>query len=177
MPQGAPEGGEETTMPVQFKERAISVVVNNRPDVLARIAGTFSARGFNIESISANITRNPAVTKIIITTLTTPDTITKVIKQLTRLVDVLEAKRLRRPYAVCREMILARVPLTEEREAAIRELLDTRGGKTVSLEPASAVLEFTGDKEDLEEILTRLEALGMEDFSRTGLIALERSRP
>jgi acetolactate synthase small subunit len=74
-------------------------------------------------------------------------------------------------------MILARVPLTKERQAALRELIDTRGGKTVSLEPGSAVLEFTGDKEELEEILTRLEALGMEDFSRTGVIALERSKP
>ena len=99
-------------MPTQLKERAIAVIVNNRPDVLARIAGTFSARGFNIESISANITRNPAVTKIIITTLTTQDTIAKVIKQLNRLVDVLEAKRLRRPDAVRREMIIARVPRT-----------------------------------------------------------------
>jgi acetolactate synthase-1/3 small subunit len=164
-------------MPTQFKERAISVIVYNRPDVLARIAGTFSARGFNIESISANITRNPAITKIIITTLTTPDTIAKVIKQLNRLVDVLEARRLRRPDAVRREMILARVPLTEATQAAVRNLIDTRGGKMVNDESGSAILEFTGDKEELEEILTSLEELGMEDFSRTGVIALERGKP
>jgi acetolactate synthase-1/3 small subunit len=163
-------------MPTQLKERAISVIVNNRPDVLARIAGTFSARGFNIESISANITRNPAVTKIIITTLTTPDTIAKVIKQLNRLVDVLEARRLRRPDAIRREMILARVPLTKERQAALRELVDTRGGKMVNSESGSAILEFTGDKDELEEILTRLDSLGMEDFARTGVIALERGK-
>ncbi len=164
-------------MTPQFKDRAISVIVNNRPDVLARIAGTFSARGFNIESISANITRNPAVTKIIITTLTTPDTIAKVIKQLNRLVDVLEARRLRRPDAIRREMILARCTLTGERRDALRELIDTRNGKMVHEEPDSALLEFTGDTEEIEEILTRLEAMGMEDFSRTGVIALERRRP
>jgi len=164
-------------MPTQLKERAISVIVNNRPDVLARIAGTFSARGFNIESISANITRNPAVTKIIITTLTTQDTIAKVIKQLNRLVDVLEARRLRRPDSVQREMVLARVPLTGERQAALRELVDTRGGKVVNEESDSVILEFTGDKDELEETLTRLELLGMEDFSRTGVIALERGKP
>lgn len=163
-------------MPTQFKERAIAVIVHNRPDVLARIAGTFSARGFNIESISANITRNPAVTKIIITTLTTPDTIAKVIKQLNRLVDVLEAKRLRRPDAVRREMIIARVPWTGDRQAAIRELLETRGGKMVNKESDSVILEFTGDTEELEEILNRLEALGMEDFTRSGVIALERGK-
>jgi acetolactate synthase I/III small subunit len=163
-------------MTAQLKERAISVIVNNRPDVLARIAGTFSARGFNIESISANVTRNPAVTRIIITTLTTPETIAKVIKQLNRLVDVLEARRLRRPDSVQREMILARVPITGERRAAVRELVAARGGRIVHEESGSVVLEFTGDKEDLEEIMTRLEALGMEDLSRTGVIALERGR-
>jgi acetolactate synthase-1/3 small subunit len=164
-------------MTPQLKERAISVIVNNRPDVLARIAGTFSARGFNIESISANVTRNPAVTRIIITTLTTPETIAKVIKQLNRLVDVLEARRLRRPDSVQREMILARVPMTEERRAAVRDLVDTRGGKVLNEEAGSVILEFTGDKEELEEIMTRLEALGMEDLSRTGVIALERGKP
>src|SRR5512133_4037226 len=133
------------------KERAVSVIVNNRPDVLARIAGTFSARGFNIESISANITRNPAVTKIIITTLTTPETIAKVIKQLNRLVDVLEARRLRRPDAVRREMVLARIPLSGENRAALQELIDTRGGKMVNEESDTAVVEFTGDTERLEE--------------------------
>lgn len=163
-------------MPTQLKERAIAVIVNNRPDVLARIAGTFSARGFNIESISANITRDPAVTKIIITTLTTPDTIAKVIKQLNRLVDVLEAKRLRRPDAVRREMIIARLPRTKERQAAIEELIKTRCGKVVNEESDSIILEFTGDKEALEEILTRLEELGMEDFARSGVIALERGK-
>lgn len=118
-----------------------------------------------------------AVTRIIITTLSTQDTIAKIIKQLNRLVDVLEARRLRRPQAVRREMILARVPLTKEWQAAIRELVDTRGGKVVNEESGSVVLEFTGDTEDLEEIMTRLEALGMEDLSRTGVIVLERVKP
>lgn len=158
----------------QFKERAISVTVNNRPDVLARIAGTFSARGFNIESISANVTRNPAVTRIIITTMTTPETIAKVVKQLNRLVDVLEVRRLRRPDSVHREMVLARVRLTEERRAALRELVETHGGKILNEESGSVILEFTGDREELEAIMTRLEALGAEDMSRTGVIALER---
>ena len=71
-------------------------------------------------------------------------------------------------------MIIARVPRTKERQAAIRELVETRGGKIVNEESNAVVLEFTGDKEELEETLTRLEALGMEDFARSGVIALER---
>ena len=160
-----------------LKDRAIAILVQNRPDVLARIAGTFSARGFNIESISANVTRNPAVTKIIITTLSTRETIARIIKQLNRLVDVLDARRLRRTQAVRREMILARVPLTDERKASVLRLLDRFGGKMAALESGSAVLEFSGDEEIIEEILGRLEALGMEDLTRSGAVALERVKP
>ncbi len=164
-------------MTPQLKERAIAVIVNNRPDVLARIAGTFSARGFNIESISANVTRDPAVTKIVITTLTTPDTITKVVKQLNRLVDVLEVHRIRRGQAVWREMILARIPLTDGKEAALQKLLDSRGGKIVGRDAGSTTVEFTGDREEIEEILGSLEVLGMEDLIRSGVVALERGKP
>jgi acetolactate synthase-1/3 small subunit len=161
-------------MKTPYKERAIAVIVNNRPDVLARIAATFSARGFNIETISANVTRNPAVTKIIITTLTTPDTIARLVKQLNRLVDVLEVKRLRRPQALRRELLMARLPRKRENQETIQGLVKTCGGKVIHEEPDALVLEFTGDREELEEILTRLEELGMEDFARSGAIALDR---
>jgi len=164
-------------MTPQLKERAIAVTVNNRPDVLARIAGTFSARGFNIESISANVTRNPAVTTIVITTLTTPETITKVVKQLNRLVDVLEVHRVRRGQAIWREMILARIPLMDGKEAALQKLLDSRSGKIVARDTSSAIVEFTGDREEIAEILSALEALGMEDLIRSGVVALERGKP
>lgn len=164
-------------MTPQLRERAIAVIVNNRPDVLARIAGTFSARGFNIESISANVTRDPAVTKIVITTLTTPETIAKVVKQLNRLVDVLEVHRIRRGQAIWREMILARIPLMDGKEAPLQKLLDSRHGKIVSRDPISATVEFTGDREEIEEILSSLETLGMEDLIRSGVVALERGKP
>jgi acetolactate synthase small subunit len=74
-------------------------------------------------------------------------------------------------------MIIARLPQTKERQAEIRELVETRGGKVINEESDAVILEFTGDKEELEEILTRLEALGMEDFARSGVIALERGKP
>jgi acetolactate synthase I/III small subunit len=164
-------------MTAQLKERAISVIVNNRPDVLARIAGTFSAHGFNIESISANVSRNPAVTKIIITTLTTPETITKVMKQLDRLVDVLEVRRLRRPDAVRREMLLVRVLVTGGQRESLEELVKTHGGKVLNEESGSVIVEFTGDTEELEAIMIHLDTLGMEDLARTGIIAVAKKRP
>ncbi len=71
-------------------------------------------------------------------------------------------------------MILARVPFAGGPDAALGELIARRGGRIVNREAESAIVEFTGDTEELEEVLTRLETLGMEDFSRTGVIALER---
>ena len=162
-------------MTPQWKERAVAVTVNNRPDVLARIAATFSARGFNIESISANVTRDPAVTKIVITTLTTPDTITRVIKQLDRLVDVRDVRRVRRGQAVWRELILARVPLSGRSDAGLRKLLESSGGKIVSRDSGHALVEFTGDRDTVEGILRALETLGVEDLTRSGVVALEKA--
>ncbi|MCL2669764.1 MAG: acetolactate synthase small subunit [Syntrophaceae bacterium] len=165
-------------MTPQLKERAIAILANNQPDVLARIAATLSARGFNIESISANVTRNPDATKIVITLLTTPETISKVLKHLARLVDVLDVRRVRREPAVWRELILARIALDAaldpDRNAALQRLLHNYSGRIVSRDAAHTIAEFTGDRETVEEILRALEALGVEDLTRSGVVALEK---
>ena len=159
---------------MEVKENTISILVNNRPDVLARIAGTFSGRGFNIESVSANITRNPQITRIIITTLGTRETVIKLDKQLSKLIDVLEVKDLTRVDSACREMILVRLKLTEANHGKIMQTIDTLRWKIVSIDAEICILEITGDKEEIDNALTILDKLGMDDFTRTGVIALER---
>lgn len=159
---------------MDVKENTISILVNNRPDVLARIAGTFSGRGFNIESISANITRNPAITRIIITTIGNKETVTKVGKQLTKIIDVLEVKDLTSVPASCREMILVRMKLTEANQGKIMQTIDTLKWKIVSMDADVCILEITGGKEEIDNALAILDKLGMDDFTRTGVIALER---
>ena len=161
---------------MEIKENTISILVNNKPDVLARIAGTFSGRGFNIESISANITRNPDVTRIIITTLGNRETVIKLEKQLTKIIDVLEVKDLTRSDSACREMILVRVKFTESNQGKIMQTIDTLKWKIVSIDADICILEVTGDKNDIDNALAILEKLGMDDFTRTGVIALERHK-
>ncbi|HYA13405.1 MAG TPA: acetolactate synthase small subunit [Syntrophales bacterium] len=161
---------------MEIKENTISILVNNKPDVLARIAGTFSGRGFNIESISANITRNPAVTRIIITTLGNRETVIKLEKQLTKIIDVLEVKDLTRIDSACREMILVRMKLTEANQGKIMQTIDTLKWKVVSIDVDTCILEVTGNKEDIDDALAILEKMGMDDFTRTGVIALERHK-
>ncbi|HBH88196.1 MAG TPA: acetolactate synthase small subunit [Syntrophaceae bacterium] len=158
---------------MEVKENTISILVNNRPDVLARIAGTFSGRGFNIESISANITRNPDITRIIITTLGNRETVIKLEKQLTKIIDVLEVKDLTRADSACREMILVRMKWTEENHGKIMQTIDTLKWKIVSMDADICILEITGGKEEISNALAILDKLGMDDFTRTGVIALE----
>lgn len=159
---------------MEVKENTISILVNNRPDVLARIAGTFSGRGFNIESISANITRNPAITRIIITTLGNRETVIKLEKQLAKIIDVLEVKDLTRVDSSCREMILVRMKLTEANHGKIMQTIDILKWKIVSMDADICILEITGGKQEIDNALTILDKLGMDDFTRTGAIALER---
>ena len=161
---------------MEVKENIISILVNNKPDVLARIAGTFSGRGFNIESISANITRNPDITRIIITTLGNRETVIKLEKQLTKIIDVLEVKNLTRVDGACREMILVRMNLTEANQGKIMQTIDTLKWKIVSMGAEVCILEITGGEEEIDNALAVLDKLGMDDFTRTGLIAIERCR-
>ncbi len=159
---------------MEVKENAISILVNNKPDVLARIAGTFSGRGFNIESISANITRDPEITRIVITTLGDRETVIKLEKQLAKIIDVLEVRDLTRVASACREMTLVRVKLSEENRGKIMQTIDTLKWKIVSMDAEVCILEITGAKGTIDDALTILDGLGMEDFTRTGVIALER---
>jgi len=159
---------------MEVKENTISILVNNRPDVLARIAGTFSGRGFNIESISANITRNPEITRIIITTLGNRETVIKLEKQLTKIIDVLEVKDLTRVNAACREMILVRMKLTDANQVKIMQTVDTLKWKIVSMDADTCTLEVTGGKREIDDALALLDKMGMDDFTRTGVVALER---
>lgn len=159
------------------RENTISILVNNKPDVLARIAGTFSGRGFNIESISANITRNPEITNIIITTIGDQETVIKLEKQLNKLVDVLEVRDLTDVSSVQREMILVSIKVTETNRERFNEMVDTHKWKIVRTDADYCLLEVTGDRQEINNALALLESTGMEDFVRTGVIALKRCSP
>ncbi len=161
---------------MSVRENTISIFVNNKPDVLARIAGTFSGRGFNIESISANVTINPDVTKIIITTIGDQDTVTKLEKQLNKIVDVLDVRDLTDVASAQREMILIRMKVTNSNRAQVKQTVDTHGWKVVSTDPACWILEVTGDRQEIDSALSILEPMGLDDFTRTGIVALEQCK-
>ncbi len=160
---------------MEVKENTIAILVNNKPDVLARIAGTFSGRGFNIESISANVTMDPAITKIIITTVADRETMIKLEKLLNRLHDILQVDDLTSVVATRREMVLVRVRPMGEARTRVMEAVARHSWKIVSDEGNLCILEITGEREEIEGALAVLASLGMEDFTRTGTVALSRN--
>ena len=162
---------------MRVRENTISILVNNTPDVLARIAGTFSGRGFNIESISANVTMNPDVTKIIITTIGDQDTVTKLEKQLNKIVDVLDVKDLTDVASAQREMILIRMKVTNVNRDRIKQTVDTYHWKIVSTDADYCILEVTGDRQEIDSALAILKPMGLDEFTRTGIVALEQCKP
>ncbi|HOO90417.1 MAG TPA: acetolactate synthase small subunit [Syntrophales bacterium] len=154
---------------MEVREHTISLLVNNKPDVLARIAGTFSGRGYNIENISANVMMDPNVTKITIVTMGNTATVTQIQKQLKKLIDVIKVSIPGENRYAQREMALVKLRL---HEADMTKLFDELKCREVVRNSDYCVVEITGDKEEIDQALTRLDAIGIDDVSRSGVVTL-----
>jgi len=157
---------------MEKKEHIISILVYNKPDVLARIAGTLGGKGYNIESLCVNSTTQYDISKIVMTTVGTQEIITRIENQLRRLVDVIEVDDLTNVESIHREMMLVRLNLTPEKKDPIKKAVDTHKWKVILSADDYLILEITGDKSQIDFALARLEPLGIADITRTGVVAL-----
>ena len=157
---------------MEVKEHTLSLLVNNKPDVLARIAGTFSGRGYNIENISANVTMDPHVTKITIVTKGNTATVTQIQKQLIKLFDVIKVSSPMENRSTQREMALVRMNLHEDTMTDITKIVEELTCGKVVTKSDYSVVEITGDKQEIDLALTRLDAIGIDDVSRLGVVTL-----
>ena len=157
---------------MEVKKHMIKLLVDNKPDVLARIAGIFSGRGFNIESVTANITMDPNITKINIGTTGDSATLTKIQNQLKKLVDVRQVSHVRETKFGQREMALIRLKLTEKNKNKVEKAIEDLNCKVITRKSDYCVIEATGTEEEIEQVLKHLEPLGMEDMSRSGIVTL-----
>jgi acetolactate synthase-1/3 small subunit len=158
---------------MEKKEHIISILVYNKPDVLARIAGTLGGKGYNIESLCVNTTTSYEISKIVMTTIGNQATVTRIENQLRRFVDVIQVDDLTNVESIHREMILVRLNLTEDQSDQIKKAIDTYKWKVLVSAKAYVILEITGDKSQIDFALARLEPLGIADITRTGIVALE----
>jgi len=152
----------------------ISVEVENRFGILARIASLFSARGFNIDSLAVGETEDPTVSRITMVVPGDDQIIEQVIKQLRKLIDVIKVVDLTNQDTVERELVLIKVNAKRADRAEIMRIVDIFRARIVDIHPFSFTIEATGTEDKIKGILTLLRPFGVKKLVRTGKIALAR---
>jgi acetolactate synthase-1/3 small subunit len=160
-------GGEPRT-------HTISVLVENKFGVLSRVAGLFSARGYNIESLSVGETLDESVSRMTIVVRGDEFVIEQVTKQLHKLIDVIKVSDLTDDSHVERELVLVRVNAEPQLRAEILRTADIFRAKVIDVTPTSFTLEATGDEGKLEAFLELLRPMGIQEVVRTGKVAIAR---
>ncbi len=152
----------------------ISILVDNEPGVLARIAGLFSARGFNIESLCVAETLDPTTSRITLVTSGDEWIIEQIIKRFNNMINVIKVQDLTELTHVEREMLLVRMDATPETRPEILRTADIFRARVVDVGPKSYTLELTGDKDKITAFLELLRPMGIKEIARTGSVALAR---
>jgi acetolactate synthase-1/3 small subunit len=152
----------------------ISILVDNEPGVLARIAGLFSARGFNIESLCVAETLDATTSRITLVTTGEDWIIDQIIKRFNNMISVIKVQDLTELTSVEREMVLVRVEATQETRAEILRTADIFRAKVIDVGPKSYALELTGDKDKVSAFVELLKPMGIKEIARTGVVAMAR---
>ena len=156
------------------KKHTIAVLVDNKFGVLSRVAGLFSARGYNIESLSVGETLDPTVSRMTLVVQGDDFVIEQVMKQLHKLIDVIKVSDLTDDSHVERELVLVRVNAEPQHRAEILRVGDIFRARVVDVTPTSFVLEATGDEGKIEALLELLRPMGIQEVVRTGKVAIAR---
>lgn len=152
----------------------ISLLVDNESGVLSRIAGLFSARGFNIESLCVAESLEPDTSRITLVTSGEPSIIEQVTKRFNNMVNVIKVSDLTGDTRVEREMILVRVEANKETRAEILRIVDIFRAKVVDVSQKNYMLELTGDIDKISAFIDLLRPLGIKEIARTGTVAMTR---
>ena len=160
----------------EVSRHTFAVLVENRFGVLGRITGLFSARGFNIESLSVAETEDPTVSRITLVTKGSARILEQVHKQLNKLIDVIKVTDLNEEPHVDRELVLIKVYAEGEMRAEVQRITDIFRGKVVDVTPKTYVLEVTGDEGKIRAAIELLKPFGIREMVRTGKIAIARGQ-
>lgn len=152
----------------------ISVTVENKFGLLTRVAGLFSGRGYNIDSLNVAPTQDPTQSHMTIVTRGDDTTLEQIVKQLNKLVDVLEVRDFRDGEYIDRELVLVKVSVNSETRAEVMQITDIFRAKIVDVQPQSLTIEITGNEGKVEKFLDLMKAFGVRDLTRTGKVALPR---
>ena len=154
----------------------LGVLVENQPGVLSRVAGLFSGRGFNIESLTVAETLDPDVSCMTLVTTGDETIMEQIVKQLNKLVNVIKVVDFREVKFVDREMVLIKVKAEATTRAEVLRIVDIFRCKVVDVSPQFYTIEVTGDEGKIQAILDLLSQLGIAEVVRTGKVAIARSK-
>ncbi len=152
----------------------ISVLVENKFGVLTRIAGLFSGRGYNIDTLNVGPTNDPSTSRMTIVTKGDDAAIDQVVKQLNKLIDVLKVIDFREGEYIDRELVLVKVTVDAKTRAEVMQITDIFRAKIVDVQPKTLTIEITGNESKIEKFLELMKSFGIADLTRTGKVALPR---
>jgi acetolactate synthase-1/3 small subunit len=152
----------------------LSVLVENKPGVLARVSGLFSRRSFNIHSLAVGETENPDVSRITIVVNADSSPLEQVTKQLNKLVNVLKIVELDPNQSVQRELLLVKVRADRSVRGQVLETVDLFRARVIDVAPDTLTIEATGTAAKLEALLRDLEPFGIKEMVQSGMVAIGR---
>ncbi|SVD13328.1 uncharacterized protein METZ01_LOCUS366182 [marine metagenome] len=151
----------------------LSIRVENKPGILFKVTHLFRARNFNIDSISVGVMENPEFSKMVITTVGTEKQIAQIVKQLDKMIDTIEVKRLDEKESVYKELVLFKVKLSDASDSAeINKLANTFGAKIHNERENSLIVELTSTPDEIKSFEESIKSFGILDSARTGVTAL-----
>lgn len=155
-------------------KHTLSVLVENKPGVLARVAGLFARRGFNIDSLAVGVAENPDMSRMTVVVDVEEHSLEQVHKQLNKLINVIKVVDLPDDNSVQRELILVKVKADARTRAEIIEMVDIFRGKIVDVGKGTVSIEVTGTGSKLRALEDLLKPYGIVELVRTGMVALNR---
>jgi acetolactate synthase-1/3 small subunit len=152
----------------------LSVLVENKPGVLARVAGLFHRRGFNIESLAVGPTENPELSRMTILVSVEGSPLEQVTKQLNKLINVIKIVEFETGTAVQRELLLVKVRADDETRRGVLETVELFKAKVIDVSPDVLTIEVTGPASKLTAMISMLEPYGIREIVQSGMVALGR---
>ena len=158
------------------RKHIISLLVENKPGVLARIAGLFSRRGFNIDTLAVGPTDDPTLSRVTLTLDGAMHPIDQVTKQLHKLVNVIKIRDLEPADTVARELALFKVSADASSRAEVMQMVEIFRAKIIDVSKRSVIIEVTGSWDKIEAFERMVRPFGLIEMARTGEIAISRGR-
>ncbi|MFI9009436.1 acetolactate synthase small subunit [Actinosynnema sp. NPDC053489] len=152
----------------------LSVLVEDKPGVLARVAGLFSRRGFNIESLAVGRTEHPDISRMTIVVSVEELPLEQVTKQLNKLINVIKIVELESSASVQRQLLLVKVRADATVRSQVLETVQLFRAKVVDVSPEAVTVEATGTSEKLDALLRMLEPYGLREIVQSGMVAIGR---